>query len=216
MTDSDAASSDEQSPDTPQAVPAVAPVTAPVVDTDTKPEEEEEKGHVLSTIVTLVIVVLAVVLLRTFVVETYSIPSGSMEPTLQPGEHIVVSKLSYHIGTPQRNQVIVFHAPTGNTCLGHVAQDLVKRIIGLPGERISGTGVQPLINGHPISQPYQLGGVVGGPIIKPQTIPPNNYFVMGDNRGDSCDSRYWGTVPRAAIIGKAEFVIWPITQFNRI
>jgi signal peptidase I len=163
----------------------------------------------------LVLALLAAFVVRTFIFQTFYIPSGSMEPTLQIGDRIVVSKLSYRIHAPGRGDIIVFHAPPReqSACADPQIKDLVKRVIGLPGETISSRGNQVLINGKPIAQPW-FPATALGPAIEPQTIPANQYFVMGDNRTDSCDSRMWGTLPRTDIIGHVVFRIWPINRIG--
>lgn len=163
--------------------------------------------------VVLIVALLAAFLVRTFVFQTFYIPSGSMEPTLQIGDRIIVSKLSYRIHAPGRGDIIVFHAPPreASACADPAIKDLVKRIIGLPGETISSVGNEVLINGKPIVQPW-FPATPLGPAITPQKIPANQYFVMGDNRTDSCDSRMWGTLPRSNIIGHVVFRIWPLSR----
>jgi signal peptidase I len=175
----------------------------------------KRQHRLTGTLITLIVMVLGAAILRLLVFESFTVPSGSMYPTIKPGNHIAVSKLNYHIGSPARGDVIVFTSPENLNCPGPHPGDLVKRVIGLPGERISGTGLHPKINGHLIEQPY-LSTASGGVAIKPQTIPANQYFVMGDNRGDSCDSRYWGNVTSSQIVGKAEAVIWPLSDIHRL
>ncbi len=163
----------------------------------------------------LVLALLAAFVVRAFIFQTFYIPSGSMEPTLQIGDRIVVSKLSYRIHAPGRGDIIVFHAPPReqSACADPQIKDLVKRVIGLPGETISSRGNQVLINGKPIAQPW-FPATALGPAIEPQTIPANQYFVMGDNRTNSCDSRMWGTLPRTDIIGHVVLRIWPINRIG--
>jgi len=165
--------------------------------------------------IVLVLALLAAFVVRTFIFQTFYIPSGSMEPTLKIGDRIIVSKLSYHLHSVSRGDIVVFHAPAKETvaCADPTVKDLVKRVIGLPGERISSLGNTIFINGHAIKQPW-FPAVPLGPPIQAQTIPKNNYFVMGDNRGDSCDSRTWGTLPGSDIIGHVIFRIWPISQIG--
>jgi signal peptidase I len=163
----------------------------------------------------LILALLAAFLVRTFVFQTFYIPSGSMEPTLQIGDRIIVSKLSYDIHAPARGDIIVFHAPPreASACADPSIKDLVKRIIGLPGETISSAGNEVLINGKPIAQPWFPATPLGPPITT-QKIPAGQYFVMGDNRTDSCDSRMWGTLPRSDIIGHVVFRIWPLNRIG--
>ena len=171
---------------------------------------------VLEWVITLVIALLIALLVRTFVFQTYSIPSASMEPTLQVGDHIIVSKLSVDFGTINRGDIIVFKAPPrfAVACKDNVT-DLVKRVIALPGQTIYSKGNTIYINGSPIKQPWTHTEPLG-PTITKQTIPARQYFVVGDNQSDSCDSRYWGTVPRGNIIGKAVFRMWPLSRIGSL
>lgn len=165
--------------------------------------------------VVVVLALVAAVGIRAFVFQTFYIPSGSMEPTLQVGDRIIVSKLSYHLHEPRRGDIIVFHAPPAeaSVCADPSIKDLVKRIIGLPGETISSAGNQVLIDGKPIAQPWFPATALGPP-IRSQKIPSGQYFVMGDNRTNSCDSRDWGTLPRSDIIGHVVFRIWPLSRIG--
>jgi signal peptidase I len=161
-----------------------------------------------------VAVVLAV-LIRGFVFQTFYIPSASMEPTLQIGDRIIVSKLSYDLHSVHRGDIVVFHAPPAeaDACADPSVKDLVKRVIGLPGETISSRGNSVLIDGRPLAQPWFPPTALGPP-IKMTHIPANSYFMMGDNRADSCDSRSWGTLPGGEIIGHVILRIWPLSQIG--
>lgn len=163
----------------------------------------------------IIVAVLLAFLVRTFIFQTFYIPSGSMEPTLQIGDRIIVSKLSYDFHSVHRGDIIVFHAPPAEAtaCADPSVKDLVKRVIGLPGETISSVGNTVLINGKPIAQPWFPATPLGPP-IQTTHIPANSYFVMGDNRTDSCDSRSWGTLPGSNIIGHVVFKIWPPSQIG--
>lgn len=152
---------------------------------------------------------------RTFVLQTFFIPSGSMEPTLDIGNRILVLKIAYDFTTPATGDVIVFKAPPTEHCGDPSVTDLVKRIVGLPGQYISSRGNEILIDHHVLRQDWPHYPVLLTP-IRPQLIPPNHYFVMGDNHPASCDSRDWGTVPRSDIIGKVVLKIWPLSQFGTI
>jgi signal peptidase I len=187
-------------------------------------------------------VILAVLLLRSFLVEPFRIPSGSMMPTLLVGDFILVNKYDYgirlpvlntkiiDIGEPKRGDVVVFRYPKDPSV------DYIKRVVGLPGDRIGYYNKILHINGKPVAQvpagvfvgkgsgvsmsgagerQEQLGDVQHQILVMPRTpglegeyvVPKNEYFVMGDNRDNSNDSRYWGTVPEQNLVGKA-FRIW--------
>ncbi len=172
----------------------------------------------------VVIAVLVAVLLRAFVVQTFFIPSGSMEPTLQVGDRILVNKLSYHLHGVDRGDIVVFSRPPAENCGGPEVNDLVKRVIGLPGETISLANGYVYIDAKRLNEswlPSQEQGVTspgpGGPaysLARPFHIPANDYFVMGDNRTDSCDSRYWGPIPGSLIVGKVDLRVWPLSSIH--
>ncbi len=154
--------------------------------------------------------------LRTFVVQTYSIPSGSMIPTLMIGDRILVDKLSYHLHSVHRGDVVVFATPPKELA-ALMVQDLVKRVIGLPGETISsGPHGEVLINGKVIHQPWLTASARAnpGPAIRTQKIPAGEIFVMGDNRGFSDDSRDYGPVDESLIVGRAVFGFWPLSHIH--
>jgi signal peptidase I len=172
----------------------------------------------------LCVIALALVLalaVRTFVIQTFYIPSGSMEPTLDVGDRILVFKLAYDFSSPATGDVVVFKAPPAEQCGDPSVTDLVKRIIGLPGQTIwSGPQNSPerntiYIDGKPLRQDWPHYKTLYMPITR-QLIPPNHYFMMGDNHPQSCDSRDWGTLPRSDIIGKVVLKIWPLSQFGTI
>lgn len=175
-------------------------------------------------VIVVVVAVVAAILLRTFVVQTFYIPTGSMEPTLQVGDRILVNKLSYHLHGVGRGDIIVFHRPADENCGGPEVGDLVKRVIGLPGDTISLSHGYVRIDGKRLNESWlpasEQGITSQGPagnaanLAQPYTVPANNYFVMGDNRGDSCDSRYWGTVSRSLIVGKVELRVWPLSAIH--
>jgi signal peptidase I len=188
-------------------------------------EGAPKRSHWLrETLVVVVVALVAAVLLRTFVVQTFYIPSGSMEPTLQVGDRILVDKLSYHLHGVDRGNIVVFRRPADENCGGPPVADLVKRIIGLPGETISLSQGHVLIDGKRLDETWLTNSAQGttspGPsgtsynLSEPYVIPANSYFVMGDNRADSCDSRYWGPIARSLIVGKVDLRMWPITSFH--
>jgi signal peptidase I len=184
------------------------------------------KSHWLRELVIVVVVAVGVaVLLRVFVVQTFTIPSGSMMPTLDIGDRIVVDKLAYDLHGVGRGDIVVFARPPAEDCAGPPVADLVKRVIGLPGETISLTkNGYVLINGKQLNETWlpesQQGMTYPGPsqnaysLGHPYKIPANHYFMMGDNRSDSCDSRFWGPIPKSLIVGKVDLRIWPLSRFH--
>ena len=174
--------------------------------------------------IVVVVAVVIAILLRTFVVATYSIPSGSMEPTLQVGDRIVVDKLSYDLHGIDRGNIIVFSTPPKENCAGPPVSDLVKRVIGLPGETISVSGGRVYINGKHLPEPWlpqsEKNATTPGPssagyaLHHPYQIPSGYVYVMGDNRTESCDSRYWGPITKSSIVGKVDLRIWPLSSIS--
>ncbi|MEF2144679.1 MAG: signal peptidase I [Desulfovibrionaceae bacterium] len=167
----------------------------------------------------LIALVLAL-FIRSFVVQAFKIPSGSMLETLQIGDHLLVSRFAYDIkvpftnivifpmGDPQHGDIIVFEYPEDPS------KDFIKRVIGLPGDKIEIRGQTVLRNGEALTEPYSrhTGALsVEQPLDMfqhPFTVPENQFFVLGDNRDESRDSRYWGFVDREAIVGKALVIYW--------
>ena len=172
----------------------------------------------------VVVALVVAFLLRTYVIATYSIPSGSMEPTLQVGDRIVVNKLSYDLHGVDAGNIIVFSTPPKEDCAGPPVANLVKRVIGLPGETISLSGGFVLINGHLLAETWlpasERGRTYPGPspesfsLHHPFKIPSGDVYVMGDNRTLSCDSRYWGPIRESTIVGKVDLRIWPLSRLG--
>jgi signal peptidase I len=179
------------------------------------------------------IVILAIgvaVLVRAFVAQAYWIPSGSMVPQLRVNDRVVVSRLAYHLHPVHRGDIVVFKSPPGlevgpgvpadpllraahdvGVALGF-AQDqtvLIKRVIGRPGDTIAARGGRVYINGELLNEPYLPKGTVTSS-FGPVTVPPGHVWVMGDNRPDSEDSRVFGAVPTATIVGRAVWKVWPL------
>jgi len=176
-----------------------------------KVEYNFEKRHrlVREIIETIVLTVLMFIIIN-LAVQNYDVTGPSMEPSLHDQERIMVDKVSYWFHTPARGDVIVFSAPPAPT------ENYVKRIIGIPGDVITVDGNTVMLNGVTLNETYvdpTLQGNANPPINK-QLIPDDNYFVMGDDRKNSSDSRSWGWVPRDKIIGRAALVYWPLGQDN--
>jgi signal peptidase I len=159
------------------------------------------------------IAVVAALLLRAFVIQPYFIPSGSMETTLLIGDKVLVNKLAYDFHPVHRGDVVVFNKLPNDDDPG--VQVLIKRVIGLPGETISASGGQIYINGKYLPEPWLPKGTITAN-FSATPIPANCYFMMGDNRGDSADSRVFGCVPRSYIIGRAFVIVWPVSQIGTL
>ncbi len=157
----------------------------------------------------------AAVGIRALLIQAFYIPSGSMLPTLQLGDRIIVDKLSYHLHPINRGDIVVFSTPPADRGDPSV-QDLVKRVIGLPGETIATDGAgRVTIDGRALSEPYlPRGTVTSSPPLRPQTIPKGEYFVMGDNRSDSKDSRIFGPIRGSLVVGRAVMRIWPLSHIS--
>jgi signal peptidase I len=176
----------------------------------------------------IVIAVILALFIRTFVVQAFKIPTGSMEQNLLIGDHLLVNKFIFGptvskverailpIGTLKRGEVIVFKYPV------EPERDFIKRIIGLPGETVEVKEKKVYINGKALDEPYvhflqppttnsefhEVSSFDVRERYGPVTVPPNQYFVMGDNRDNSQDSRYWGFLPRENVKGKALVIYW--------
>ena len=154
---------------------------------------------------------LVALLLKATVVQTFYIPSGSMLPTLEVGDRIVVNKLAFSLGEVERRDLVVFSKPT--TLDNVQINDFIKRVIGLPGEEISSKDGHVYINGELLSEPYLQSGEFTSdlPVTK---IPTGHYFVMGDNRKNSSDSRFFGSISSELLVGEPFIRIWPLSRFN--
>ncbi len=205
--------------------PGEGPTPEPAAEGTPEPAAEGRSNRWIFELVGVVVVALVLAfLLRTFVIATYSIPSGSMEPTLQVGDRIVVDKLSYHLHGVDRGNIVVFSTPPNENCAGPPVANLVKRVIGLPGETISLSGGRVVINGRVLPEPWlpasEQHTTYPGPssapyaLHQPYRIPSGDVYVMGDNRMLSCDSRYWGPIKKSTIVGKVDVRIWPLSRLG--
>jgi signal peptidase I len=193
---------------------------------------KKEKSRLRQNIESLLIALLVALAIRATVVEAFWVPSGSMLPTIQIGDHLFVNKLAYgfHIDIPftgivipvtqwahpQRGDIVVFVSPNdGKT-------DLIKRVVAVAGDTVEIRQKKLYINGQPAPDPYahfkypqDTNGIPRdnfGPVV----VPPGKFFVMGDNRDESLDSRYWGFADEKAIKGKATFIYWSGWKFDRL
>jgi signal peptidase I len=175
--------------------------------------------------VTIAIAVGAVLLIKEFVVNPYRIPSSSMEPTFHcarpaPGcesdsnERVLANRFLYRFQDPERGEIVVFNPPEGVVEACGAGGTYVKRIIGLPGETISQRNGIVFVNGSELAEPYLEEGRRGGPDFGPVTLGDDEYWMMGDNRGLSCDSRRWGPVERSELIGPVFLTYWPLSEIG--
>jgi signal peptidase I len=175
---------------------------------------------VLDWIITIGGAVLIVLALKAWVVNPYRIPSSSMEPTLHcarpaPGcetrfsDRVLANRFVYHFRKPKRGEIIVFKTPPEAKERCGAGGTFVKRLIGLPGETVSERDGIVYINGKQLVEPYIKPDRRDHESPREWTVPKGDYFFMGDNRAESCDSRVWGPVPRQNLIGEVFFVYWP-------
>ena len=154
------------------------------------------------------VLVVLVVLIRLVVLKPYEISHNSMEPSLLPGDRVLVNKLSYRFWAPNRGDVVVFQYPKDP---GRV---FVKRVIGLEGERVELKDNKVLINGEPMTEPYLKESEL--PPFPAQVIPQGQILVLGDNRNKSKDSRDWGLLPKEYLLGKGFYIYWPTNRMQLI
>jgi len=184
---------------------------------DPTPKKSEFREYVE----TFVIALLLALVVRTFFVQAFKIPTGSMRPTLMEGDRILVNKVLYGIPIPfskahlpairrpQRGDMVVFHAPDGKN------RDFIKRLAAVGDETVEIKDLHLWINGRPVTDPavfrqlnyYNRGEY--GDVGRPVKVPPGHYFFLGDNSVSSQDSRYWGFLPEHMVIGKAFLIYWP-------
>lgn len=151
--------------------------------------------------------------IRTFIAEARYIPSGSMEPTLQINDRLIIDKLSYDFKKPQRGDIVVFN-PTDALERQNFHDAFIKRVMGLPGEKVEVKGGRVYVNDRPLRENY----IAAKPDYRwgPAIVPPDSYLVLGDNRNNSYDSHYWGFVPRNRIIGRAIIRFWPLNRIGEL
>src|SRR5215204_6951837 len=154
-------------------------------------------------IILLVSFVLVFGFVRPFIVEAFWIPSASMVPTLKYGDRVLVNKFIYRFTEPERGDVIVFKSVQGDD------QDLIKRVVGVPGDEITVRGGRLFVNGEPQREPYVNKKYPDRSFYAPTTVPEGHVFAMGDNRANSQDSRIFGPVPKENIEGEAFLRFWP-------
>jgi signal peptidase I len=166
-------------------------------------------------------VVVGLVLVNAFVARPYEIPSDSMQPTLEPGQSVLTNRLAYRFSEPRRGDIVVFHPPAGARACGvprpprapcprprreHADVTFIKRVVAVPGDQVAVRAGRPVVNGRAAPETFATL-----PCRPPSlcdlpdaiVVPENHVFVMGDSRGASIDSRYWGPVPRAWVVGEA-------------
>ena len=200
-----------------------APAPGPEVDLGMPGTIRSARRTILEWGMVLIGALALALIVRAFLFQAFYIPSPSMEPTLSSGDRILVNKVSYRLHDVNRGDLVVFH-PRPESGVG--ADDLIKRVIALPGETVTTNGGRVLIDGGLLIEPYlpvpdgtAAFGIV--PWCADQTsaacrVPDGHVFVMGDNRGNSRDSRYFGPVPVDSIVGRAFVRVWPLGGLDRL
>jgi signal peptidase I len=173
--------------------------------------EEPSMGWMLAReLVETIVLSLIIFLLIRQVVQNYRIESHSMEPNFYEGQFILVNKLAYRLGSPQRGDVIVFHNPD------NPSEDYIKRVIALPGDTLEIRDQHIIIYGEVQDEPYPLNLLQPNTMYGPEVIQPNHLFVMGDNRPNSRDSRVFGQLDEDLVIGKTWVRVFPLSVFGRV
>lgn len=171
-------------------------------------EENEKKESGLWEFIKVVVISVAIVLpIRAYIAQPFIVSGASMEPNFHDGEYLIIDELTYAFRKPERGEVIVFRYPL------NTSEFFIKRIIGLPGETVEIKNGKILINGEVFPETYISAE------IKKETLPSlaakldmNDYFVLGDNRPKSSDSRFWGALPKDKIMGRALLRLWPVAK----
>ncbi len=172
---------------------------------ETELPEKKRRFPFREVLITLAIA-LVIFLVAQAMIQSVKVVGASMEPNLHHGQYLVVSKATYWFHPPRRGDVIVFHSPQNPD------QDIIKRVIALPGETVEIKEGKVYINGTPLEEPY----IAEEPFYNfpPQYVPEDSYFVLGDNRNHSSDSHVWGVVPEENIVGKAWICYWPPSEWQ--
>lgn len=184
--------------------------TYPAAQTDNASPAPHRKGLLREGFETLALSVLLAFGIRTFVAEARYIPSGSMLPTLEINDRLLIDKVTYNFSDPDRGDIVVFYPPD---LLGQ-KDAFIKRVIGLPGDVIEVKNGQVFVNGDPQQEPY----IAAPPEYQygPVKVPADSYLVLGDNRNKSFDSHNWGFVPEDNVIGRAVLRFWPLDRLGEV
>jgi signal peptidase I len=173
----------------------------------------EKRYRLVREVIETIVLTLLMFLVINLAVQNFDVDGQSMETSLHNQERLMVDKWTYLFHPPSRGDVIVFLSPPK---AGEPNTDFVKRIIGIPGDVVTIRGTTVIVDGAALNETYvnPLEQGAGGNPVQNLVVPPGNYFVMGDHRSNSFDSRYWGFLPRSNIIGRVALVYWPFGQDN--
>ena len=191
-------------------------ITEPEPAADVATEDGHSRRRIrrnIEWVVIIAVAVLSALLVKTYLIEAFYIPSGSMEPTLDIGDRVLVNKLSYRLHDVHRGDIVVFERPKGVAGEPKI-RDFIKRVVGLPNETIETRGDAVYINGRKLPEKYLPRGTRTIPSIEKRTIHRDHYWVMGDNRTNSSDSRFFGEIEEDSIIGRAFIQVWPVPHFE--
>lgn len=182
-----------------------------------RPRQSDRMRSTVEWVAVIVGALVVALVVKTFLFQAFYIPSGSMEPTLDKGDRVLVNKLSYDLHDVHRGDVIVFELKPDQVGPDGI-KDLIKRVIGLPGDVIETRDGVVYVNDRSVEEPYLAEGTTTGdpedgqnPSIERQTVPEGHVYVLGDNRSNSADSRYpyRGPIPIGSIVGRAFVLVWP-------
>jgi signal peptidase I len=184
--------------------------TAILPDTSTRRRRKRRSGtkQAIEWVLLIGTALAIALIIKTFLFQAFYIPSESMVPTLRKNDRVLVNKLSYKLHDIHRGDIVVFEKPKSETSN---IKDLVKRVIGLPGETVEGRDGHIYINDRKLDEPYLPDGTVTGTFAA-VTIPSNSIWVMGDNRSASRDSRFFGPIPESSVVGRVFIRIWPLKR----
>jgi signal peptidase I len=192
--------------------------TAPVDPNAPFADDEEVSGHnprkaLIEWGIIIAVAILVAILIKTFAFQAFYIPSESMDPTLKVHDRVLVNKLSYRFGEIERGDIVVFERPPAEQGGDPAIKDLIKRVIGMPGDKVEGRDGHVWLNDQMLDEPYLPDGVTTLD-FPAQTIQADHYWVMGDNRPRSKDSRYFGAIHEDLIVGRAFIRVWPIPNVS--
>ncbi len=198
--------------------PDQAPATGSSTSSPRRRQKQPRSGtrNALEWIAVVIGAVVVALIIKTFVVQAFKIPSESMSPTLMNGDRVVVNKLSYDAHDLNRGDVVVFARPDGLPAGPDDPKDLIKRVIGLPGDTIFTRDGSVYINDRLLEEPYLPEGTMSYEIDEPIEVPEGHVFLMGDNRQHSSDSRVFGPVDVDTIVGRAFMIMWPFSRIGAL
>ena len=170
---------------------------------DIKKGKKSMIRELLETVISAGIIAFVII---TFIGQVTVVRGASMEPTLHDNERLIANKISYRFESPERGEIIIFRPPL------EIKRNYIKRIIGVPGDKIEITNGEIFLNDEKLQESYVKN--VSHENMSPTIVPDSSFFVLGDNRPNSSDSRYWGFVPRKNVVGRAWLIFWPLNKIR--